>query len=99
MIDKLAFKLLENCFTALGPEFKVKLGSSQTTTTTGIERARAQYLPLLWPVRQSGGAVEHNNVILYLGLHTTGRVTQTPISSCLFVLRRPQKFGTSSTLF
>ena len=29
-----------------------------------IEAARAQYLPLLWPVRQSGAAVEHNDVIL-----------------------------------
>ena len=26
--------------------------------------ACAQYLPLLWPVRQSGAAVEHNDVIL-----------------------------------
>ena len=51
---------------------------------TGIERARARYLSLLWPVRQSGAAVEHNDIILYLGLHTTGRVTHTPISLCLF---------------
>ena len=54
------------------------------STTTGIERA--QYLPLLWPVRQSGAADEHNDVILYLCLHTTDRVKHTPISSCLFVL-------------
>ena len=25
---------------------------------------RARYLPLLWPVRQSGAAIEHNDVIL-----------------------------------
>ena len=34
-----------------------------------IERSHWQYLPLLWPVRQSGAAVEHNDVILSLG-HT-----------------------------
>jgi hypothetical protein len=37
--------------------------------------ARTRYLPLLWPVWQSGAAVEHNDVILSLGSHTTGRVT------------------------
>ena len=31
----------------------------------------ARYLPLIWPVRQSGAPLEHNDVILYLGLHTT----------------------------
>ena len=56
------------------------------TTTTGIERARTQYLPLLWQVRQSGAAVEHNNVILTLGLHTTGRVTHTPISHVSLIM-------------
>ena len=30
----------------------------------------AQYLPLLWPVWQSGAALEPNIVIFYLGLHT-----------------------------
>ena len=45
---------------------------------TGIEHARAQYLPLLWPVRQSGAAAEHNDVILYLGLHTTGPFNPIP---------------------
>ena len=39
-----------------------------------------RYLPLLWPVRQSGAAVEHNDLILILGLHTTSRVVHTPIS-------------------
>jgi hypothetical protein len=29
-----------------------------------IEAALARYLPLLWPVRQSGAAVEPNDVIL-----------------------------------
>ena len=38
-----------------------------------------QYQPLLWPVWQSGAAVEHNNVILTLGLHTNGHITHTPI--------------------
>ena len=39
------------------------------TTTTGIRAVRARYMPLLWPVPQSGAAVEHNDVILSLG-HT-----------------------------
>ena len=46
--------------------------------------ARARYLPLLWLVRQSGAVFEHNDAILYLVLHTTGRVTHTPIASCVF---------------
>ena len=41
---------------------------------------RAQYLPLLSPVQQSGAAVEHNDVILTLGLHINGHVVHTPIS-------------------
>ena len=44
-------------------------------TTTRIERARVRYLPLLWPERQSGAAVEHNDVILTLG----SNVSATPI--------------------
>ena len=36
------------------------------------------YLPLPWQVRQSGAAVKHYDVILTLGLHTTGHVVQTP---------------------
>ena len=40
-------------------------------------RMRAQYLPLLWPVRQSGAAVEHNDVILYLGLLSKQHVNPT----------------------
>ena len=27
-------------------------------------KPRAKYLPLLWPVQESGAAVEHNDVIL-----------------------------------
>ena len=34
---------------------------------------------LLWPVQQLGAAVEHYDVILTLGLHTTNRVVHTPI--------------------
>ena len=43
-----------------------------------IERVR--YLPLLWPVRQSGAAVEHNDIIVTLGLPSKQHVTHTPIS-------------------
>ena len=32
----------------------------------------------------AGTAVEHNDVILTLGLHTTGRVARTPISHVFF---------------
>ena len=35
-------------------------------------------LPLLWPVWQSGAALEPNAVILYLGLRTTGRFNPIP---------------------
>ena len=35
--------------------------------------------PLVWPVRQTRAAVEHNDVILTLGLHTTGLIAHTPI--------------------
>ena len=35
-----------------------------TMTTTGNEAAHGQYLPLLWPVRQSGASVKRNDVIL-----------------------------------
>ena len=41
---------------------------------------RALYLPLLWPLRQLGAAFLHNDIILTLGLHTTGRVAHSPIS-------------------
>ena len=41
-----------------------KLRWSQAMTTTGIGRAR--YLPLVWPVQQSGAAVEHKDVIMTL---------------------------------
>ena len=42
-----------------------------------IECSRSQYLPLLWPVQQSWAAVEHNDVILTLGLLSEHH---TPIS-------------------
>ena len=45
-----------------------------------VLNARMKYLPLLWLVRQLGAAVKHNDVILTLGLHTTGRVGHTPKS-------------------
>ena len=45
-----------------------------------IERAHMQYLPLLWPVWQLGAAVEHNDVILTLGLHAIGHVAHTHTS-------------------
>jgi hypothetical protein len=35
-----------------------------STTTTGNEAVHAQYLTLLWPVRQSGAAIEPNYVAL-----------------------------------
>jgi hypothetical protein len=40
----------------------------------------ARYLPLLWPILQSEADVKHNDVIVTLGLYTTGRVMRTPIS-------------------
>ena len=51
---------------------------------------RTQYLPLLWSVRQSGAALEHNAVILYLGLHTTWRFN--PIPYCISSLDRGLMF-------
>ena len=54
-------------------------------TTTGIERSCLRYLPLFWPVWQSGAAVEYNDIILTLGLLSKQHVAHTPIShvSCL----------------
>ena len=49
-------------------------------TMTWIERSRLRYLPLLCPVRQLGAAVEHNNVILTLGLLSKQHVPHTSIS-------------------
>ena len=48
---------------------------SASMTTTGIEHACVcvLYLRLLWLVWQSRGALEHDAIILYLGLHTNGR--------------------------
>ena len=47
------------------------------TTTTGIRAVRARYMPLLWPVPQSGAAVEHNDVIL-MNLMTSHFFNPTP---------------------
>ena len=49
-------------------------------TTTGMEHAR-MISALLWPVRQSGAALEYYIVILYLGLHTTSPFN--PIPQCI----------------
>ena len=46
----------------------------------GLIPMRMQYLPLLWPVRQSGAAVEHNYVRVTLGLLSKQHVANTPIS-------------------
>ena len=53
-------------------------------TTTGIEPSRLRYLPLLWPVCQLGAAVEHNDVILTLGLLSKQSVVHTPVSHVSF---------------
>jgi hypothetical protein len=37
----------------------------KSTTMTGNEATRTQYLPLLWPVRQLGAAVEPNDVLIF----------------------------------
>ena len=42
----------------------IELDQGRNRLRNRIEAAVAQYLPLLWPVRQSGAAVEHNDVIL-----------------------------------
>ena len=49
-------------------------------TTTGIERSCLRYLPLFWPVWQSGAAVEYNDIILTLGLLSKQHVAHTPIT-------------------
>jgi hypothetical protein len=43
---------------------KGKFDANVPMTTTGNEATRVQYLPPLWPLWQSGAAVEHNDVIL-----------------------------------
>ena len=45
-----------------------------------IERVHPPYLPLLWPVQQSEAPVEHNEVLLTLGLNTANCVTHTSLS-------------------
>lgn len=60
--------------------FRVVFGSLCSTQREQVGlNVGMQYQPLLWPVWQSGAAVEHNNVILTLGLHTNGHITHTPI--------------------
>ena len=54
--------------------------STLPTTTTGIERASAQYLPFGLDGTAVGAAVKPSDVILTLGLHITGHVTHTPKS-------------------
>ena len=51
-----------------------------TTRTSRIQRTCARCLPFLWPVGQLRAAVVHNEVILTLGLHTTGPVARTLLS-------------------
>ena len=55
-------------------------------TTTGMEHTRVRYLPLLWPVRQSGAAVEHNDFIVTLGLLNKQHIMHTPISHVSLVV-------------
>ena len=63
------------------------------------------YLPLLWPVPQSGAAAEHNDIILTIGLNSTGRVVHSPISHVsliwtpLVVTIFPNKQLVEKTLF
>ena len=45
-----------------------------------------RYLPLLWPVQQSGAAVQHNDAIVTLGLLSKQLVLQTPKSHVSLVL-------------
>ena len=56
------------------------------TTMTGIERAHHICLRFSQNGSQSGASVEHNDVILTLGLHTTGHIMHTPISHVTLVL-------------
>ena len=49
------------------------------TTITRIERSRLRYLPLLWPLQQSGPAVKDNDVIVTLGQLSKQHVAHTPI--------------------
>ena len=49
------------------------------TTTTGIERAHHICLWFCQNGSQSGASVQHNDVILTLGLQTTGHAAHTPI--------------------
>ena len=55
--------------------------------TTGNEAVRVQYLPLLWPVRQLGAAIEPNDVILTNLMTSYGRgatATKASLVLCLF---------------
>ena len=53
--------------------------NEQSMTTTGIKHSHLQYLHLLWPVLQSGAAVEHNDIILTLGLLSKQHIAHSPI--------------------
>ena len=44
--------------------FRIHFSQGRNKLRNRIEAARARYLPLLWPVRQSGAALEPNDVIL-----------------------------------
>ena len=62
------------------------LSHKKAMRTSRIERSRSQYLPLLWPLRQLGAAVQHNGVILTLGLLRKQDVTHTHISHVSFIV-------------
>jgi hypothetical protein len=62
------------------------------TRTSRIERSCLRYLPLLWP-RQLGAAVEHNDVILTLGLLSKQHIAHNPMSHVSLVLRKLEIFG------
>ena len=49
-----------------------------------IERSHLGHLPLLWPVRQSGAAVKHNDVTLTLGLLSKQHIAHTPTIHVFF---------------
>ena len=60
--------------------FDKDVSTLQTTPMTRIERSRSQYLPLLWPVWQLGADVEHNDVMVTLGLLSKQHVPHNHIS-------------------
>ena len=72
------------------PSFKVETTFCYIlpTTTTWNEDAHGRYMHLSWPVWQSGAALEHNIVILYLALHTIGRFNPIPQRTSSLVIVR-----------